>query len=29
LVVRGGDAASQAVDAFHQARWEENIYDES
>ena len=29
LIVRGGDAASQAVDAFHQARWEENIYDES
>ena len=29
LVVRGGDAASDAVDAFHSARWEENIYDES
>ncbi|MCG6891919.1 MAG: MurR/RpiR family transcriptional regulator [Gammaproteobacteria bacterium] len=29
LVVRGGDTASQAVEAFHQARWEENIYDES
>ena len=29
LVVRGGDAASEAVDAFHCARWEEDIYDES
>jgi DNA-binding MurR/RpiR family transcriptional regulator len=29
LVVRGGEAASNAVDAFHAARWEENIYDES
>jgi DNA-binding MurR/RpiR family transcriptional regulator len=29
LVVRGGDAASGAVEAFHSARWEENIYDES
>ena len=29
LVVRGGEAASEAVDAFHSARWEENIYDES
>ena len=29
LVVRGGDAASTAVEAFHSARWEENIYDES
>ncbi len=29
LVARGGDAANQAVDAFHSARWEENIYDES
>ncbi len=29
LVVRGGDAASAAVEAFHAARWEENIYDES
>jgi len=29
LVVRGGDAASRSVEAFHQARWEENIYDES
>ena len=29
LVVRGGDAASAAVEAFHSARWEENIYDES
>jgi hypothetical protein len=27
--VRGGDAASKSVEAFHQARWEENIYDES
>jgi DNA-binding MurR/RpiR family transcriptional regulator len=29
LVVRGGDAASDAVEAFHAARWEANIYDES
>jgi len=29
LVVRGGDAAHEAVEAFHSARWEENIYDES
>jgi len=29
LVVRGGEAASEAVEAFHSARWEENIYDES
>ncbi|MCP4386707.1 MAG: MurR/RpiR family transcriptional regulator [Gammaproteobacteria bacterium] len=29
LVVRGGDAASAAVEAFHSARWEGNIYDES
>ena len=29
LVVRGGEAASSAVEAFHSARWEENIYDES
>ena len=29
LIVRGGDAASTAVEAFHSARWEENIYDES
>ena len=29
LVVRGGEAASQSVEAFHSARWEENIYDES
>ena len=29
LVVRGGDAASDAVEAFHSARWEANIYDES
>ena len=29
LVVRGGDAASEAVEAFHSARWEANIYDES
>ncbi|MDH3761208.1 MAG: MurR/RpiR family transcriptional regulator [Gammaproteobacteria bacterium] len=29
LVIRGGDAASAAVEAFHSARWEENIYDES
>lgn len=29
LVVRGGDEASAAVEAFHSARWEENIYDES
>jgi len=29
LVVRGGNAASDAVEAFHSARWEANIYDES
>jgi len=29
LVVRGGETASEAVDAFHSARWEANIYDES
>ena len=29
LVVRGGDSASASVEAFHSARWEENIYDES
>ena len=29
LVVRGGDDASDAVEAFHSARWEANIYDES
>jgi len=29
LVVRGGEPASTAVEAFHSARWEENIYDES
>jgi DNA-binding MurR/RpiR family transcriptional regulator len=29
LVVRGGDAAGEAVEAFHSARWEANIYDES
>ena len=29
LVVRGGDAASDAIEAFHSARWEANIYDES
>jgi DNA-binding MurR/RpiR family transcriptional regulator len=29
LVVRGGEDASNAVEAFHSARWEENIYDES
>ena len=29
LVARGGEAASSAVDAFHSARWEANIYDES
>jgi DNA-binding MurR/RpiR family transcriptional regulator len=29
LVVRGGESASAAVEAFHAARWEENIYDES
>jgi DNA-binding MurR/RpiR family transcriptional regulator len=28
LVVRGGDEASAAVESFHSARWEENIYDE-
>ena len=29
LVARGGDAASAAVEAFHSARWEADIYDES
>ncbi len=29
LVARGGDQASAAVEAFHSARWEANIYDES
>ncbi|MFT5220774.1 MAG: DNA-binding MurR/RpiR family transcriptional regulator [Planctomycetota bacterium] len=29
LVVRGGDQANSAVEAFHAARWEANIYDES
>ncbi len=29
LVARGGDTASDAVEAFHSARWEANIYDES
>ena len=29
LVVRGGDASSSSVEAFHSARWEANIYDES
>ncbi len=29
LVVRGGEAASRSVEAFHSARWEANIYDES
>ena len=29
LVVRGGEQASAAVEAFHSARWDENIYDES
>ncbi|MCP4877766.1 MAG: MurR/RpiR family transcriptional regulator [Gammaproteobacteria bacterium] len=29
LVVRGGEQASTAVEAFHSARWEDNIYDES
>ncbi len=29
LIVRGGDAASAAVEAFHSARWESNIYDET
>ena len=29
LVVRGGDAATRSVEAFHSARWEENIYEES
>ena len=28
LVVRGGDQASAAVEAFHSARWESNVYDE-
>ena len=29
LVVRGGDTASASVEAFHSARWEAEIYDES
>ena len=29
LVVRGGEQAEKAVEAFHSARWEANIYDES
>ena len=29
LVVRGGESASKSVEAFHSARWEANIYDES
>ncbi|HKJ53943.1 MAG TPA: MurR/RpiR family transcriptional regulator [Gammaproteobacteria bacterium] len=29
LVARGGDAASESVEAFHSARWEAEIYDES
>ncbi|MGD8840083.1 MAG: MurR/RpiR family transcriptional regulator [Gammaproteobacteria bacterium] len=29
LVARGGDAASDSVEAFHSARWEADIYDES
>ena len=29
LVVRGGDSASASVEAFHSARWEAEIYDES
>jgi len=29
LVVGGGDQAKQSVEAFHAARWEANIYDES
>ena len=29
LVVRGGESASEAVEAFHSARWESNIYEES
>ena len=29
LVVRGGESASESVEAFHSARWEANIYDES
>ncbi len=29
LVVRGGEQAQQAVEEFHSARWEANIYDES
>ena len=29
LVVRGGEEASKAVEAFHSARWEADIYEES
>ncbi len=29
LIARGGEAASESVEAFHSARWEANIYDES
>ena len=29
LVVRGGETATTAVEAFHSARWEADIYDES
>ena len=29
LVVRGGESASKSVEAFHSARWEADIYDES
>lgn len=29
LISRGGDSASDAVEVFHTARWEANIYDES
>jgi DNA-binding MurR/RpiR family transcriptional regulator len=29
LIVRGGEDASESVEAFHSARWEENIYEES
>jgi DNA-binding MurR/RpiR family transcriptional regulator len=29
LVARGGEAASDSVEAFHSARWEADIYDES
>ncbi len=29
LIVRGGESASKSVEAFHSARWEADIYDES